>query len=68
MNNLAGAKNADTYIRTELTHCRIPVVSVPISGGEVPYTLEGVLGDDVFLLREGFLHKHQGVALDHLHC
>jgi len=49
MKNLAGDKNCDETIRRELTVARIDIVEVPPhSNREVPYTLEGKLGDFTF--------------------
>lgn len=45
LKNLAGVKDADRVIETELKRARIPAVKVDLSNGEVPYTLEGKLGE-----------------------
>lgn len=48
MKNLAGDKRADQYIKDELERARIPILSVPLTKDEVPYTLVGQLGDFTF--------------------
>ena len=48
MENLAGRKDCDEYIRRELERCRIDIVEVELTRSEVPYTLEGRLGDFEF--------------------
>ena len=45
MKNLAGVQDCDKYIREELERADIEVVEVPKSEGEVPFTLEGRIGD-----------------------
>ena len=48
MINLAGHRDADYYIREELTNCGIEIVEMPKSKGEVGYTLTGKLGQFTF--------------------
>lgn len=45
MINLAGDKKADKYIQEELFLAGIPMIKEVKSRGEVPYTIEGLLGD-----------------------
>lgn len=50
MKNLAGDKGCDDVIRGELTRAKIPIIQVELDERhhEVPFTLEGRLGDFVF--------------------
>jgi hypothetical protein len=47
MKNLAGDKNCDQYIKDELKRACIDIVENKV-GGEVPYTIEGKLGELIF--------------------
>jgi len=44
MINLAGRKDCDEYIKDELERACISIITVPISEGEIRYTLKGSLG------------------------
>jgi hypothetical protein len=48
MENLAGNKEADRYIKEELYLADIPEVKVGLTTGEVPYTIIGKLGKWTF--------------------
>ena len=48
MENLAGNKDADRYIKEELYLAGIPEVKVELTTGEVPYTIIGKLGKWTF--------------------
>lgn len=44
MINLAGAKECDDQIKAELTEAKIPIVKVPQSRSEVPFSIIGKIG------------------------
>lgn len=47
MINLAGNKKCDRFIKEELTLAGIPIIEA-VAKGEVPYTVEGILGSFKF--------------------
>jgi hypothetical protein len=48
MKNLAGNKDADKFIKEELYLAGIPEIKIGNTGGEVPYTIIGKLGNWTF--------------------
>ena len=60
MRNLAGNSEADILIRSEFERSRIPIIEVGKTNSEVPYTIEGKLGDFA-LKRAWYYYIAQGL-------
>lgn len=42
MINLAGVRECDTYMRSELVQAGVPIIDIPRENSEVPYTVRRI--------------------------